>query len=144
MYTERNISHIDDLPGSLCPHFLARQLRLGDVARTGMGQHHLRHLQLCRHVRRRPRGDHSTGSLAEAGTAAPRFRHRRTLHDLGKLLFAFSTFWMYIFFSQYMLTWYANITEESVYYILRQNGVMGVLFLGNVVLNWGIPFLILL
>jgi hypothetical protein len=66
------------------------------------------------------------------------------LHDLGKLLFAFSTFWMYIFFSQYMLTWYANITEESLYYILRQNGVLGVLFIVNVVLNWGVPFLILL
>jgi hypothetical protein len=66
------------------------------------------------------------------------------LHDLGKMLFAFSTFWMYIFFSQYMLTWYANITEESVYYVLRQNGVLGVLFIVNVVLNWGIPFLILL
>lgn len=66
------------------------------------------------------------------------------LHDLGKLLFAFSTFWMYIFFSQYMLIWYANITEESVYYILRQQGVLGVLFIANVVLNWGVPFLILL
>jgi hypothetical protein len=66
------------------------------------------------------------------------------LHDAGKLLFAFSTFWMYIFFSQYMLIWYANITEESVYYILRQQGVLGVLFIVNVVLNWGIPFLILL
>ncbi len=66
------------------------------------------------------------------------------LHDLGKLLFAFSTFWMYIFFSQYMLIWYANITEESVYYILRQQGVLGVLFVANVVLNWGVPFLILL
>jgi hypothetical protein len=66
------------------------------------------------------------------------------LHDLGKLLFAFSTFWMYIFFSQYMLIWYANMTEESVYYILRQQGVLGVLFIANVVLNWGVPFLILL
>ncbi len=66
------------------------------------------------------------------------------LHDLGKLLFAFSTFWMYIFFSQYMLIWYANITEESVYFILREQGVLFVLFLVNVALNWGVPFLILL
>jgi MFS family permease len=66
------------------------------------------------------------------------------LHDLGKLLFAFSTFWMYIFFSQYMLIWYANVTEESVYYILRQSGILGVLFVANVVLNWGVPFLVLL
>jgi hypothetical protein len=66
------------------------------------------------------------------------------LHDSGKLLFAFSTFWMYIFFSQYMLIWYADITEESVYYILRQKGVLAILFIANVVLNWGVPFLILL
>ncbi|MCC6365278.1 MAG: hypothetical protein IT165_17320 [Bryobacterales bacterium] len=72
------------------------------------------------------------------------FVNQEHLHDLGKLLFAFSTFWMYIFFSQYMLIWYANMTEESVYYILRQQGVLGVLFLVNVVLNWGVPFLILL
>lgn len=66
------------------------------------------------------------------------------LHDLGKLLFAFSTFWMYIFFSQYMLIWYANMTEESVYFILRQQGTLGILFIVNVALNWGVPFLILL
>jgi hypothetical protein len=35
------------------------------------------------------------------------------LHDLGKLLFAFSIFWMYIWFSQYMLIWYTNIPEEA-------------------------------
>ena len=34
------------------------------------------------------------------------------LHDLGKLLFGFSCFWMYIWFSQYMLIWYVNIPEE--------------------------------
>jgi len=72
------------------------------------------------------------------------FVNQEHLHDLGKLLFAFSTFWMYIFFSQYMLIWYANMTEESVYYILRQQGVLGILFIANVVLNWGVPFLVLL
>ncbi|MCZ2148130.1 MAG: hypothetical protein LC126_10155 [Bryobacterales bacterium] len=72
------------------------------------------------------------------------FVNEEHLHDLGKLLFAFSTFWMYIFFSQYMLIWYANMTEESVYYILRQSGALGVLFIINIVLNWGIPFLVLL
>ncbi len=66
------------------------------------------------------------------------------LHDLGTLLFTFSNFWMYIFFSQYMLIWYTNITEESVYYILRQSGVLGVLFIINIALNWGVPFLVLL
>lgn len=43
-------------------------------------------------------------------------------HDLGKLLFAFTFFWAYIAFSQYMLMWYANIPEETAWYILRQSG----------------------
>ncbi len=43
-------------------------------------------------------------------------------HDLGKLLFAFVVFWGYIAFSQYMLIWYANIPEETVWYLARQDG----------------------
>ncbi len=66
------------------------------------------------------------------------------LHDLGKLLFAFSTFWMYIWFSQYILIWYANIPEEVRYYTTRSQGGWLVLTIVNVVFNWLIPFLILL
>jgi hypothetical protein len=72
------------------------------------------------------------------------FVNEEHLHDLGKLLFAFSTFWMYIWFSQYMLVWYANISEESVYYILRQHGFWGPVFLLNIFLNWIIPFVVLM
>lgn len=43
-------------------------------------------------------------------------------HDLGKLLFSFVIFWGYIAFSQYMLIWYANIPEETVWYLVRQTG----------------------
>ncbi|MCC7176240.1 MAG: hypothetical protein IT159_13700 [Bryobacterales bacterium] len=66
------------------------------------------------------------------------------LHDLGKLLFAFATFWMYIWFSQYMLIWYANMTEETVHFIARQRSFWLPLLVLNVILNWGIPFLALL
>ncbi len=66
------------------------------------------------------------------------------LHDCGKLVFAFSTFWMYLWFSQYMLIWYANIPEEASYYAQRQHGLWGPLLLLNVGLNWGLPFLALL
>lgn len=66
------------------------------------------------------------------------------LHDLGKLMLAFSTFWGYIWFSQYMLIWYANIPEETGYYILRQHGVWGSLFLLNFIINWAVPFFVLL
>lgn len=66
------------------------------------------------------------------------------LHDLGKLLFAFSTFWMYIWFSQYMLIWYSNIPEEATYFVRRRTGAWLPLFYLNVVLNWAVPFVALL
>ena len=65
-------------------------------------------------------------------------------HDLGKLLLAFTTFWAYIWFSQYMLIWYANIPEETVYFITRTRGVWGSLFIINFALNWVLPFFVLL
>jgi hypothetical protein len=66
------------------------------------------------------------------------------LHDLGKLIFAFSTFWMYIWFSQYMLIWYANIPEETVYFTRRLAGFWEPLFFLNFLLNWAVPFFVLL
>ncbi|MCC6421573.1 MAG: hypothetical protein IT429_25420 [Gemmataceae bacterium] len=66
------------------------------------------------------------------------------LHDLGKLVFAFSTFWVYIWFCQYMLIWYVNNPEETAYYIRRQDGAWQSLLVLSVVLNWGVPFLALL
>ena len=65
------------------------------------------------------------------------------LHDLGKLAFAFSVFWTYLWFSQYMLIWYANIGEETVYFHQRM-GEFPVLFYGNLLLNFVLPFLILI
>ncbi|MBI2815788.1 MAG: hypothetical protein HYX72_02495 [Acidobacteria bacterium] len=64
--------------------------------------------------------------------------------DLGRLLVAFSTFWMYIWFSQYMLIWYTNFNEETAYMLLRSSHGWGKLFVLNVILNWGVPFLLLL
>jgi hypothetical protein len=66
------------------------------------------------------------------------------LHDVGKLLFAFSTFWAYLWFSQYMLIWYANLPDETVYYIRRLHGFWQPLFVLNLALNWVIPFFALL
>ncbi len=66
------------------------------------------------------------------------------LHDLGKLLIGFSCFWMYIWFSQYMLIWYTNIPEETSYFIPRTQGPWGPVLIGSIVLNWVIPFFVLL
>lgn len=66
------------------------------------------------------------------------------LHDLGTLLFSFSSFWMYIWFSQYLLIWYVNIPEETSYFVRRLEGGWQWLFYLNVLLNWVVPFLVFL
>jgi len=43
----------------------------------------------------------------------------RILHDLGKLCFGFSVFWMYLFFSQFIVIWYGNMPEETSFMMLR-------------------------
>jgi hypothetical protein len=65
------------------------------------------------------------------------------LHDLGKFCFAFSIFWTYIWFAQFLLIYYANIPEETVYFIGRlTNPPYGWVFYANVILNFVLPFLL--
>ncbi len=66
------------------------------------------------------------------------------LHDLGKMLFGFSAFWVYIWFSEYMLIWYANFAEETGHFIRRQTGAWAPLFVANMCVTWLLPFFILL
>lgn len=69
------------------------------------------------------------------------------LHDLGKFMFAFSIFWTYIWFAQFLLIYYANIPEESIYYIERLHGYGGkytALFFINILINFLFPFLVLM
>jgi Ni/Fe-hydrogenase subunit HybB-like protein len=65
-------------------------------------------------------------------------------HDLGKMLFAFSIFWAYIWVCQYLLIWYGDIPEEITHYAKRTSGAWLFLFAVNVVANWAIPFTVLL
>lgn len=65
------------------------------------------------------------------------------LHDLAKFMFAFSVFWTYLWFSQFMLIWYANIPEEVTYFIIRIQEY-NLLFFGMLVLNFVFPILILI
>jgi len=66
--------------------------------------------------------------------------HVEHYHDLGKLMFAFTFFWAYIAFSQYLLIWYANLPEETGWYVRRQShgwAAIGlVLLFGHFVLPW--------
>jgi MFS transporter, NNP family, nitrate/nitrite transporter len=67
------------------------------------------------------------------------------LHNLGKLVFGFSAFWAYIWLCQYILIYYANLPEETIYYLRRMHtpGWKALFFL-NIFLNWLIPFALLL
>ncbi|MDO6596372.1 quinol:cytochrome C oxidoreductase [Oceanihabitans sp. 2_MG-2023] len=65
------------------------------------------------------------------------------LHDLAKFMFGFSIFWAYLWFSQFMLIWYANIPEEVTYFVTRINDYR-LPFFGMLVLNLVFPFLVLM
>ena len=65
------------------------------------------------------------------------------LHDLAKFMFGFSIFWTYLWFSQFMLIWYADIPEEVTYFVTRFNDYR-LPFLGMVVLNFVFPLLVLM
>ena len=64
-------------------------------------------------------------------------------HDLGKYLFAISIFWTYVWFSQFMLIWYANVGEETIYFRERFDNYP-VLFWSNLGLNFLLPFFVLM
>ncbi len=66
------------------------------------------------------------------------------LHDLGKFVFAFSVFWAYIWFSQYLLIYYANIPEETIYFVERWSDKYAPVFFVNLILNFFFPFLLLM
>jgi hypothetical protein len=72
------------------------------------------------------------------------FVNENHLHDIGKWMFGFSIFWAYAWLSQYLLIWYSNIPEETEYYVMRSHGLWNVVFFGNLIINWLIPFFILL
>lgn len=72
------------------------------------------------------------------------YTNEEHLHDIGKFMFAFSIFWTYLWFSQFMLIWYANIPEETKYFRPRMLGEYRGLFWLNLILNFVTPFLILM
>lgn len=65
------------------------------------------------------------------------------LHNLGQLIFGFSIFWTYVWFSQFLLIYYANMSEETVYFHKRFNSYEFWFYL-NLVLNFLAPLLLLM
>ncbi|HXB13001.1 MAG TPA: quinol:cytochrome C oxidoreductase, partial [Bacteroidia bacterium] len=66
------------------------------------------------------------------------------LHNMGLFMFAFSVFWTYLWFAQFLLTYYANIPEESAYFYRRWEPDFMVWFWLNIVINFGAPLLVLM
>jgi hypothetical protein len=65
-------------------------------------------------------------------------------HDLGKFTFGFTIFWAYIAVSQFLLIWYANMPEETEFYMLRLEGGWDLVSYALPVLHFFVPFLFLL
>ncbi|WP_081909492.1 hypothetical protein [Aureispira sp. CCB-QB1] len=65
------------------------------------------------------------------------------MHDIGKYIFGFSVFWTYLWFSQFMLIWYANNGEETQYFFIRFEQFK-VVFFANLLMNFVGPFFILM
>lgn len=65
------------------------------------------------------------------------------IHDIGKWTFATSFLWSYLFFSQFMLIWYANIGEEVTYYQMRIENFK-FLYFAMFLINFAFPMLILM
>jgi hypothetical protein len=82
-------------------------------------------------------------SLQRAGTLKDTITVEH-FHDLGKFTYGFTVFWAYIAFSQFILIWYANIPEETVFYMTRLEGGWNWVSYSLPVAHFFLPFLMLL
>jgi hypothetical protein len=72
------------------------------------------------------------------------FFNKYHMHDFARYIFMLSIVWGYFWFAQFMIIWYGNIPEETIYYSVRWQDGWKVLFFIEIGLNWTIPFLVLL
>ncbi len=68
---------------------------------------------------------------------------REHYHDLGRMIFAFTVFWAYIAGSQYFLIWYANIPEETSWFLTRWNDGWKTVSLVIIIFHFAVPFVVL-
>ncbi len=66
------------------------------------------------------------------------------LRYFSRYIFILGILWAYLWFIQYIIIWFGNIQEETIYYVIRTEGKWEILFFLNIILNWALPFLILL
>ena len=72
------------------------------------------------------------------------FFNKYHMHDFARYLFMFSIIWGYFWFAQFMIIWYGNIPEETMYFYTRWHTGWKILFFAEIGLNWFIPFMMLL
>jgi hypothetical protein len=72
------------------------------------------------------------------------FLNNYHMHDFARYIFMLSIVWGYFWFAQFMIIWYGNIPEETSYYYVRWKEGWKVLFFLEIILNWAIPFMVLL
>jgi hypothetical protein len=72
------------------------------------------------------------------------FFNKNHLQDMSSYVFMLSIIYGYLWFAQFMLIWYGNIPEETIYYAVRWEGQWEVLFYADILINWFIPFVVLM
>ncbi len=72
------------------------------------------------------------------------FLNKYHIHDFSRYLFMLAIVWGYFWFAQFMIIWYGNIPEETIYYSVRWEKGWKTLFFLDIAVNWAIPFFILL
>ncbi len=65
------------------------------------------------------------------------------LYSLGALMFAFVNFWGYIAFSQYMLIWYADLPEETFWFMQKWEGSWAIFSIGLIIIKFLVPYIVL-
>jgi hypothetical protein len=70
--------------------------------------------------------------------------NRSHLHDFTRYIFMTSIVWGYFNFAEFMLIWYGNIPEETSWFVHRWDGTYKILFFANIIINWFIPFIVLM
>lgn len=72
------------------------------------------------------------------------FLNEYHLHDFTRYIFMLCIIWGYFWFAQFMIIWYGNIPEETAYFVFRWNENWKILFFAEIILNWAIPFFVLI
>ena len=72
------------------------------------------------------------------------FLNKYHVGDFSRYIFMLCIIWGYFWFAEFMLIWYGNIPEETVYFIPRMSGSWRFYFFANMILNWFLPFILLM